>query len=171
MFKYQNEGGLSPEDIVAFFGTHSSQPNEDIGTFVDALAFSWLIAGTDAHAKNYSILHGGRGRVHLAPLYDVASTLPSDNLDPERIKLAMKIGGEYRVRDIGPRQWRKLASDLRLDPDETIERVRGLASRVPEGAATIRDRFKNEGLRHKIIDRLGDALASRAENCCRTRES
>lgn len=168
MFKYQNEGGPSPEDIVALLRTHSSRPNEDIGTFVDALAFNWLIAGTDAHAKNYSILHGGRGRVRLAPLYDVASALPYDNLDPEWTKLAMKIGGEYRVRDIGPRQWRTLASDLRLDPDETIERVRGLASLVPERAAIIRDRVKKEGLRHKIIDRLGDALASRAEKCRRT---
>jgi serine/threonine-protein kinase HipA len=171
LLKYQNEGGPSPEDIVALLRAHSSRPHEDVGTFFDSLAFNWLIAGTDAHAKNYSVLHGGGGRVRLAPLYDVASALPYDELDPRRIKLAMKIGGEYRVRDIGARQWRRLASDVRLDPDETIARVRRLASLIPERASAIKDRVKEEGLRHPIVDRLGDALAARAQECRRTLES
>jgi len=42
---------------------------------IDALAWNWLIAGTDAHAKNYSLLLAGND-VRLAPLYDVASALP-----------------------------------------------------------------------------------------------
>ncbi|PTH92513.1 type II toxin-antitoxin system HipA family toxin, partial [Staphylococcus shinii] len=46
--KYQNEGGPSPEAIVDALRTHSSSPARDVDTFIDALAFNWLIAGTDA---------------------------------------------------------------------------------------------------------------------------
>lgn len=61
--------------------------------FVDALAYNWIIGGTDAHAKNYSLLLDGEG-VLLAPLYDVASILPCRGFAP-KAKLAMKIGSEY----------------------------------------------------------------------------
>ena len=43
--------------------------------FADALIWNWLIGGTDAHAKNYSVLLAG-DQVRLAPLYDIASALP-----------------------------------------------------------------------------------------------
>src|SRR5690606_30993319 len=49
--KYQNEGGPGPEAIVSLLREHSSAAREDVRTFVDALTFNWLIAGTDAHAK------------------------------------------------------------------------------------------------------------------------
>jgi serine/threonine protein kinase HipA of HipAB toxin-antitoxin module len=51
--------------VVSLLRTHSSSAAEDAGTFIDALLFNWLIAGTDGHAKNYSILHSGGGRVRL----------------------------------------------------------------------------------------------------------
>jgi hypothetical protein len=44
----------------------------------------------------------------------------------------MKIGGEYRIRGIGPRQWRKLATDLRLDKDRLVTRINDLASALPD---------------------------------------
>ena len=64
--------------------------------FADALIWNWLIAGTDAHAKNYSLLLAG-AQVRLAPLYDVASALPYPDLHVRRLRFAMKIGGDYRV--------------------------------------------------------------------------
>jgi hypothetical protein len=38
--------------------------------------------------------------VRLAPLYDIASILPYDDYDLHKIKLSMKIGGEYGILDI-----------------------------------------------------------------------
>ncbi len=69
--------------------------------FLDSIAYNWLIAGTDAHGKNYALLIGSEGRVRLAPLYDLASVLPYPDIDIERAKLSMKLGGEYRLRNIG----------------------------------------------------------------------
>ncbi|WLA95960.1 MULTISPECIES: hypothetical protein [Bradyrhizobium] len=39
--------------------------------------------------------------VRLAPLYDIASILPYDDVDLQKMKLAMKIGGEYKLGQIG----------------------------------------------------------------------
>lgn len=63
------------------------------------LFFNVLIGGTDAHAKNYSLLLSGNGAL-LAPMYDVASGLPYELLRRHG-KLAMGVGGENRLGRIG----------------------------------------------------------------------
>jgi len=166
-YKYQNEGGPTPERIVELLQTHSSRPKEDIQTFVDALAFNWLIAGTDAHAKNYSLLHGTRGRVRLAPLYDVVSAFPWYEQDYQRLKLAMKVGGQYRFRDVGSRQWRKQAVALHLDEGATLDRVTWLASQIREEIERICEQLHGQDLTHPIVDQLCESLVARAKSCCR----
>lgn len=165
--KYQNEGGPSPTDICELLTGHSSAPDTDVRTFVDALAFNWLIAGTDGHAKNYSILHGGGGRVRLAPLYDIASVLPYREFDLEAVKLAMKIGGQYRLRNIGARQWRAFAEGINLDANAIIDRLAELASRLPEATASVRERVLDSGVTLPIVDRMTTAIADRAIDCLR----
>ena len=96
--KYQNRGGPTPADILQTLARESARPSEDCQTFFDALVFNWLIGGTDAHAKNYTLLHESGGRVRLAPLYDIASSLPY--FDPKTLKLAMKIGSHYDIKAI-----------------------------------------------------------------------
>lgn len=73
--KYQNEGGPSPANIVELLRAYSTDRVADVDTFVAVIGFNWLIAGTDAHAKNFSLLLSAP-HVRLAPLYDVASILP-----------------------------------------------------------------------------------------------
>jgi serine/threonine-protein kinase HipA len=163
--KYQNEGGPTAADIVELLRTHSSVRDEDVETFVGALAFNWLIAGTDAHAKNYAMLISGGPRVRLAPLYDLASVLPYEKFDMRKIKLSMKIGGEYRLFDVGPRQWRKLARELRLDEDRLFSRIVRMAARLPDEATTERTRVRREGLAEPIIDRLAEKIIARAAVC------
>jgi serine/threonine-protein kinase HipA len=163
--KYQNEGGPAAQDIVDLLRTHSSVREEDVQIFVDALAFNWLIGGTDAHAKNYSVLISGGPRVRLAPLYDIASLLPYEQYEPYKTKLSMKIGGEYRIRDIGVRQWRKLAQEARFDEGRLIARVRDMALRLPDEIAIERQRAEGEGLTQPIIKKLADALTTRAVFC------
>jgi serine/threonine-protein kinase HipA len=163
--KYENEGGPGVRDVVELLRTHSREHDEDIFTFVDALALSWLTAGTDAHAKNYSLLIGSAGRVRLAPLYDLASALPYDAMDFQKLKLAMRIGRDYRLRDIGAREWRRLASSVRLEPDAVLDRVTKIAERIPGEATVLRDEMVSEGLEHAVIGRLADHMAARAEIC------
>jgi len=162
--KYENEGGPGAREIVELLRTFSGRPNEDVQRFVDALAFNWLIAGTDAHAKNYSLLIGAEGRSRLAPLYDITSILPYD-FDLQRVRFAMKIGGEYRLRDIGPRQWQRLAADLRLDSGALLQHIRDMARALPDNVSDIRRAAEREGLDHPLIARLSDALVARTRRC------
>lgn len=165
--KYQNEGGPSPADAVRLLRANSSLPVEDVETFVGALAFNWLVAGTDAHAKNYSLLFGGGGRIRLAPLYDLASALPYDDMDPQRLRSAMKIGGKYRLRDISRRQWVKLAAELRLGVDEVLAGVESMAGRMPDAMSAVRDRTSGKTLGEPVVAHLSDRITARAQDCLR----
>lgn len=165
--KYENEGGPGARAIVDLLRTYSGESEEDVTTFLDALAFSWLVAGTDAHAKNYSLLIGAGGRVRLAPLYDLASALPYDEMVFQKLKLAMRIGKEYRLRDIGGRAWRRLAGDVGLEAAALLGRVIELAEQIPDEAAAVRSRLGAEGLEHGIIARLCERVSANAARCSR----
>jgi serine/threonine-protein kinase HipA len=166
--KYQNAGGPGVADVVELLRTHSNARAEDVNAFIDAIAFNWLIAGPDAHAKNYSLLIGGGPRVRLAPLYDIASILPYDDIDPHKVKLSMKIGGEYRLRDIGISEWRKLVREVRLDADALIGRIAAMADRLLDELSTVCARARGEGLDQPIIERLAARIAERARVCGKT---
>jgi serine/threonine-protein kinase HipA len=140
--KYQSDGGPGIRDIVDLLKTFSSKPREDISTFLDAVYYNWLIAGTDAHAKNYALLIGSAGQVRLAPLYDIASILPYPDIDIQKARSSMKIGNEYRLRDIGKYQWQKLAQGVGVDPDALTARIVEIAGAVLENIPEVTKRTK-----------------------------
>jgi serine/threonine-protein kinase HipA len=130
--------------------------------FLDALAWNWIIAGTDAHAKNYSLLLASSA-VALAPLYDVASALPYGTHE-KKLRLAMKIGGDYTVF---PRRntWRRAADELGLDQDRVLQRVGGLAARAPDAFGDAASAPDVEALGRTLPADLLELVADRAERC------
>ncbi|WP_027516013.1 type II toxin-antitoxin system HipA family toxin [Bradyrhizobium sp. WSM1417] len=165
--KYQNDGGPSPAAVIELLRTYSTDRVADVDTFVDALGFNWLIAGTDAHAKNYSLLLAGGPHVRLAPLYDIASILPYDDVDLQKIKLAMKIGGDYELSQISLRDWQKFARETRLDPDKVIAGLISMAEQLPDIVAAVRKQAQKDGLDNAIIGHLAKHLIARARQCRR----
>jgi len=164
--KYQNDGGPGPRDIIDLLranagGGGGDAVKEDLDTFVGALAFNWLIGGTDAHAKNYSVLIGAGGLVRLAPLYDVASVYAYPHIDPLEAKLAMKVGQRYRLRDIGWRDWRQFAEHVRMPADDVIGRVRSMAMDLPDALTDEIALARAGGLDHPVLDRLAGSLIDR----------
>lgn len=129
--KYESDGGPTLARIIALFrdAMRPRQANTAIDSLCDAVAYNWLIAGTDAHAKNYSILHGVGGPT-LAPLYDIASVLPYPHLRPQNAKLAMSVGGTTRVSEIDSRAWAREAAAIGVDEARILGRIRDLADRV-----------------------------------------
>ena len=165
--KYQNEGGPAPEQIVALLRQEirpAVVASESVSSFVDALAFNWIVGGTDAHAKNYSVLLSG-GRVRLAPLYDIASALPYDDMYLPKLRMAMRIHDEYRLEWIRSRHWQRLAEHLDLDPDAVIARVDDLAARVPGALAASVSAEAVRALDSHLPALLLDRVAARAHEC------
>ena len=165
--KYEAEGGPGAASIVTLLERSSIRPQEDVRAFVNALGFNWLIGGTDGHAKNYSVLLSAAGAMRLAPLYDLASALAYPDFDPNKIKLAMKIGGSYRLREIGRRNWEKLASEMRFSDSELINRLIEFATVMPDCISDTARQLHSEELHHDLIDRLAEQLNKRAEVCLR----
>jgi serine/threonine-protein kinase HipA len=168
VLKYEAEGGPGARTIADLLREHSRSAAEDVDVLVQALILNWLIAGTDAHAKNYSLLIGDEGRARLAPLYDVASALPYRDPSPQKLKLAMKVAGKYRLREIGRYRWAKLAADLELETDHVMERVRRMSGAIPDLSRDVLERTRAEGLDHPVLGRLATALSRRAEECAAT---
>lgn len=164
--KYENEGGPGILDIAELLRTYSTRASEDVRTLIDAIAYNWIIAGTDAHGKNYSLLIGA-GQVRLAPLYDIASVLPYREINVEAVKLSMKLGGEYRLRNIYKKHWGKLAEELRIHPEVLIGRVDDLARQIADHVPEMKHRMTEEGVHHPVISRLADAVVARAAHCRR----
>jgi serine/threonine-protein kinase HipA len=165
--KYQKDGGPGARAILELLRVYSSAASRDEETFIDALALSWLTAATDAHAKNYSILITAGQQVRLAPLYDVSSVLPYAQFDVNRVKLAMKVGDRYRIQQVGLREWRKLAADLRLDADALVSRLTRMAQEIPDRLADIGREARAAGLAHPIMDRLITRLRGRSRLCAK----
>jgi serine/threonine-protein kinase HipA len=165
--KYQNEGGPTPEQIIALLRwavSPASAAELEVSRFVDALALNWLIAGTDAHAKNYSVLLTA-DQVRLAPLYDVASSLPYDDMYLPRSRLAMRIGSEYRVSAIAGRHWKAFAHQNGLDPDRTTARIDQLARRLPAAFGEAADAESVKALGSDLPDRLVTRIEEHAKRC------
>lgn len=73
----------------------------------------------------------------------------------------MKIDGEYRMRDIGLRQWRKLATEVRRDAEAFTRRVRDLTAQLADHVANVRHRMEDEGLSHATVTRRRGADSPR----------
>lgn len=171
--KYENEGGPTAKTIAALILNAAHRPlaagddldggkAADLWTFIDALIFNWIIGGTDAHAKNYSFLIGAGGVVRLAPLYDLASAFGLPDIQPQRMKMAMKIGGYYHLDHIVLRHWTRWAATVGMDAEIVIARIRSLAARLPDALAKVAGRMRGDGLDHPVVARLERLLAERA---------
>jgi serine/threonine-protein kinase HipA len=138
--KHQSDGGPGPADLFRLVRTimPGMAGDDACRQLVDTLAFDWLIGGSDAHAKNYSLLMSRRD-VRLAPLYDLTSVLPyqlrpRERLIPGRVNrnptMAMRIGEHYEIGMVRRDDWAIVARWADLDPDATLAQIATLAEAV-----------------------------------------
>jgi serine/threonine-protein kinase HipA len=171
--KYEDNGGPSAASIAKLLRRTmpSHEAERAVWRFADGLAWNWLIAGTDAHAKNYSLLLNQRD-IRLAPLYDISSILPylgergpdGEVIQARRLRMAMKIGGEYTLEP--PRDtWRAAASDLGVPADELIARVATLADLVPSTFAAAAADASIANLQSDVVEKLVETVSVRARRC------
>jgi serine/threonine-protein kinase HipA len=160
--KYQNEGGPTSTAIASLLRRTLPGQEADIAIsrFLDALILNWLICGTDAHSKNYSLLLAGR-QVRLAPLYDVASALPYPDMPIQKLRLAMKFGGSYLVTPRTPSMWPRVSKELGLPVDVVMEHAQSLMDRLPDAFADAAREPSVAAVQSNLPSRLVDAVADR----------
>jgi serine/threonine-protein kinase HipA len=159
--KYQQDGGPSIADIVTLIRRVSSNPGTDVDRFLDANAFNWLIGGTDAHAKNYSLLISAGDEIRLSPLYDLSSQLTYPELIEQRV--AMRIGDQYDIPRIGFTEWQALASACSVNQEILLNRLRDLGDALPDVISAARDQALTDGLNRKVITTLATVLIRHAK--------
>lgn len=99
------------------------------------VTFNVAIGNTDAHAKNFSLLHPDDGSVSLAPLYDVGPHA----LDPDGSqRLSMAINGRTLQPDVcrddlvaEAESWGVTARTARAVIDATLERLLAAVDEAP----------------------------------------
>lgn len=164
--KYQNQGGPGIAQIMALL-SGSGRPSEDRDRFVRACVYNFVISGTDAHAKNYSLLIARQGRFRLAPLYDIISWLPySTRRDSD--KLAMAVGGKYSIDEIMPRHWAMEAKKSGFDADRALAHVRDILARLPTEARKLLDEYHREVSQTEDLTNLVNLLTERCSRLVRT---
>jgi serine/threonine-protein kinase HipA len=165
--KYQNEGGPGPGDVAKLLRRimPPALARTDLERFTGALVWNWIIAGPDAHAKNYSILLSG-GQAALAPFYDVASALSYPELHPRKLRLAMKFGSGYLMDPPSP-PWARLAVDLGLAEGD----VRAVAGRLLDASVPAFEKAAADPLVAELASdlpqRLVDLVGARVDRCRR----
>ena len=161
--KYQESRGPGIETIVRLLRAVSTADQEDIWRFLDANVLNYLIGGTDAHAKNYSLLFGTNLQVRLSPLYDVSTQLPYQDKIPQR--LAMKIGRFYEISAIKLADWQSLAKDCKVDDAQVIDRARALAQMLPDQIVAARDQALRQNLRPQPLHQASELMLKHVESC------
>lgn len=121
--KYER-GTLSGPDLVVLLRTGHHLPPTDALSLLDQLIFNILIANTDAHAKNYSLLLPVATGPRLAPLYDVSTVLPWPSVAQY---FAQNIAGKKRKPgDVDARHWDAIAESVGYRPADVRKRVQEL---------------------------------------------
>lgn len=130
--KYESQGGPSAARVADLIRRVSNDPDVDNQRFAQALVFNWLTCGTDAHARNYSMLLSG-DTARLAPLYDLNSHLAY--ADGTGIGLSMSVEGAFRATAINLRTWARAASALHVDAGWLRAEIDRLAAGLPAAIA------------------------------------
>ncbi|PFG18710.1 HipA domain-containing protein [Serinibacter salmoneus] len=167
--KYEEDGGPTAGDIARLLRESAATAlaaDRNVRAFADGLLYNALVAAPDAHARNYAVLLDGDA-VTLAPMYDVATGLAYDPPPGRDRELAMSVGGSTRADALTRSRIRELAEDLRLEVDHLEDRVRSLASGLPEAFRTALAEVEDwDGsvteLRSRLLPRVDEAADATA---------
>lgn len=118
--KYER-GTLRGLDLKTLLETGRYVSATDALALLDQVIFNILVANTDAHAKNYSLILPVGDGPRLAPLYDVSTVLSW----PHVVKTyAQSIDGKKRRSDtIAGRHWEAFAREVGYRPTDVKNRV------------------------------------------------
>lgn len=164
--KYQNEGGPGINNIARLF---QGLPDTDdrrgnASRFYDAIVFNLAAQGTDAHAKNYSLMLDG-DRAEMAPLYDLGSHAPYPTRNNAPLELAMAVDGEYRMNAVGVEALARAGVKLGLAEEFARDRADFVTLNIVDAydraAADARSVLGDDEFISEMVDSIADYASAR----------
>ncbi|MFH5773245.1 HipA domain-containing protein [Paracoccus sp. NGMCC 1.201697] len=146
-------------DWRAAFGADAGLGGAGRARLLDQVIFNILVANTDAHAKNYSLLLDGTPR--LAPLYDVSTVLGWDHVNQYH---AQNLAGRKRKPgDIARRHWDAIAESAGFNPRQLRLRVQELVDGiVHHGHPVARAVSENSAASRPMVEHVRDLIEGNA---------
>lgn len=113
--------------VVNLLSNYAADPVNEKRELLRHVFVNLVLGNTDAHAKNYALLHDEE-TIQLAPLYDV---VPTREILPSMLFMGMRIDGRIRIDRIfrenieaEARSWGLPARVIENTLDEAIENIR-----------------------------------------------
>lgn len=139
--KYEAKGMRYAKMVRNMLYEHSTNPIQDLSSFLRMLAVNAMLGNCDGHLKNLTILRGADwSSFSLAPAYDIASTVVYAGLDR---RMAMAIGTTSEIDKVSRDDFMALAKELSVSTrlmgrllDEVCE---GIAGTAPSAAKDMED--------------------------------
>ncbi len=137
--KYER-GTVKGPGLATLLATGRQFSPSDALALLDQVIFNILVANTDAHAKNYSLLLPVGAGPRLAPLYDVSTVLPWPHVAQY---LAQNIARrKRRPADLQARHWDAVAESVNYRPADVRRRVQDLVDRLVAGRVAAANALK-----------------------------
>ena len=159
--KYESDGGPGIPEIMRVLQS-ARDPQAARKRFMDAVIFNFLIMGTDAHAKNYSMIYGKGGDFTLAPLYDLSSHLPYIKQRKD-MRLAMRIGKDYKDRSILKSNFVNLCKECRYPVEQFIVQANTMIEKIRVELPKLTSEFSRQRQWNATLEKLSDLLHERIE--------
>ncbi len=162
--KYEVDGGPKISDCLKILEGYSAQPVDDSDRFLKMIIFNYLVGNSDAHGKNFSLLHTKNG-LRLSPAYDLMSTAAYPILDT---RLAMKIGGEDRPSEIYQEHWMNLVPAKAVSRKLFKQQLQKMKKAVFTEAQKLTDEMKRSDFPSPVYEKICSMVRQRSE--CMERE-
>jgi serine/threonine-protein kinase HipA len=138
--KYEKEGG--PGIFELFSASRKFLSLNEINQILLWLLFNVFIGNCDAHAKNISIFYGQDGNIHLAPFYDLVSTVAYPSLSSE---FSMNFGNARKVQDIGVETLSQFSKATGIGVPYISKTAQNLLEKISLNVSQIERQMKKEG--------------------------
>ncbi|MBL7487300.1 type II toxin-antitoxin system HipA family toxin [Frankia sp. AgB1.9] len=170
--KYEAHGGPGLTDLARIVEQNSrGQAAAALAAIGDFAAINYVAGAPDGHSKNVSLLLLPN-EIKVAPLYDLATSLPYDTY-PGLREIAIGIGGRRKFGQVLGRHWDRAAAVLGIPAEQYRTTVRELARRFPDAfsdALTLVGTPDAEEVRKRSIDRIARHTSQLAERLHDPRE-
>jgi hypothetical protein len=84
------------------------------------------------------------------------------------MKLAMRVGRHYRIREIQPRHFEELAKACRYPADILIAMLRDLSEQLPDEGLAVLKEVEVRGMGRDVLVKLLDGLARQCKTTLRS---